>query len=152
METAYRESPLELLLSERAYRLLYKMVMGILAFSVRLCLLQNVIDAGISAKTAVIYLLAVERYPLQVTAAYSVTATVSDKIEHDTVAVRQSQFRIVYLGFGLFGRQTGIEITVASMTCPAKRMASARYFFMAEATGLSSRPFPTNDAGRLLFL
>ena len=37
VETAYRESPLELLLSERAYRLLYKMVMGILAFSVRLC-------------------------------------------------------------------------------------------------------------------
>jgi len=34
VETAYRESPLELLLSERAYRLLYKMVMGILAFSV----------------------------------------------------------------------------------------------------------------------
>lgn len=93
VETAYRESPLELLLSERAYRLLYKMVMGILAFSVRLCLLQNVIDAGISAKTAVIYLLAVERYPLQVTAAYSVTATVSDKIEHDTVAVQQSQDR-----------------------------------------------------------
>ena len=28
VETAYRESPLELLLSERAYRLLYKMVMG----------------------------------------------------------------------------------------------------------------------------
>ena len=27
METAYRESPLELLLSERAYRLLYKMVL-----------------------------------------------------------------------------------------------------------------------------
>lgn len=114
--------------------------------------LQNVIDAGISAKTAVIYLLAVERYPLQVTAAYSVTATVSDKIEHDTVAVRQSQFRIVYLGFGLFGRQTGIEITRSQHDLSGETHGFCPIFFMAEATGLSSRPFPTNDAGRLLFL
>ena len=135
VETAYRESPLELLLSERAYRLLYKMVMGILAFSVRLCLLQNVIDAGISAKTAVIYLLAVERYPLQVTAAYSVTATVSDKIEHDTVAVRQSQFRIVYLGFGLFGRQTGIEITRSQHDLSGETHGFCPIFFHGRSHG-----------------
>lgn len=109
--------------------------MGILAFPVQLCLLQNAIDAGISAKTAVIYLLASSRYPLQVTAAYPVTATVSNKMKHDTVAVRQSQCCIVYLGFGLFGRQTGIEIPRSQHDLPSETHNFLFIFFHGRSHG-----------------
>lgn len=63
--------------------------MGILAFAVCLCPLQNPIDTGMPVTTAVVYQIAVKCYPLQKTIAYSVTTTVGRKMEHDAVAVRQ---------------------------------------------------------------
>lgn len=113
--------------------------------------LQNSIDTGVPVTIAIVYGISVECYPLQVAAAYPVRAMVGNEMEHDTVTVRHLQHRVVYPDSRLFQR-AGIEVPRASIICSAKRTASAPYLFMAEATGLSSRLFPENDAGRLLFL
>lgn len=63
--------------------------MGILALIVCLCPLQNPINTGMPVTTAVVYQVAIERYPLQKTIAYSVTTTVGRKMEHNTIAVRK---------------------------------------------------------------
>lgn len=60
---------------------------GILALAVRLRQLQHPDHAGASTETAVVYLLAVERYLLQIAVVYPVGAAVGNEMELDVIAV-----------------------------------------------------------------
>lgn len=60
---------------------------GILALAVRLRQLQHPDHAGASTETAVVYLLAVERYLLQIAVVYPVGAAVGNEMELDAVAI-----------------------------------------------------------------